>query len=135
MKYLKVFLYGFLIWGVALIFARGFCTHIIFKIINKFYSGNFGITGFSYDFYIATFLEIVIVAIIAFFLAKSLNVSTEKEMLAYSIFWAVLGLIIRIICAFYFLDTINMVLLFLLINPLAYILVLLTPLLAVKPKS
>jgi len=134
MKYLKVFLYGILIWGVGL-FGSQYLAYIIFKIINKFYSGNFGISGFSYDFYILAFLDILIVTVIAFFLAKSLNVSTKKEMLKYSIFWVVLGLIriplIIFIGPFW---SPNIILLFLVFNPLAYILVLFTPLLAIKSK-
>jgi len=75
-KYCKLFGYGGVIWGVAFIVISIF---IGFKVTSQIITQ--GITTLA-------------VLITAFLLARSLNVSTVKEMLKYSFSWVIVGLIL-----------------------------------------
>lgn len=75
-KYCKFFGYGGVIWGVAFIVVSIF---IGFKVSSEIIIQ--GITTLA-------------VVITAFLLARSLNISTVKEMLKYSASWVVVGLIL-----------------------------------------
>lgn len=113
-KYWKLFGYGAVIWGVAFIVVSAF---IGFEVTSEVIVQ--GVTTLA-------------VAIAAYLLARSLNISNRKEMLKYGFSWVVVGLILDLIVttrftgwqffsAFYVW--------------LGYALILLVPLLAVKKQT
>lgn len=113
MNYLKSLGFGALIWGVA------------FVVVSAFISFGIDTAGLVVQT-ITTFL----VLLTAFLLAKSLNLSDKTEMLKYSFSWVVVGLILDVLITTgftgweFFYDWSIWV---------SYVLILLVPLLAVKP--